>query len=94
MNPQFINIYDITEETYLNWATHPIGEVAKRNARGMRILFIVETVVAVALAVYGFFTTNPLFLIVGGIAITYFIICACIPSIPALISTSPTIWST
>lgn len=74
MNPQFINIYDITEETYLNWATHPIGEVAKKNARGMRILFIVETIVAVALAVYGFFTTNPLFLIVGGIAITYFII--------------------
>ena len=71
MNPRFVNSFDITEDVYMDWSKHPIGPVAKKNAKMMLILFFAELAVSVGVAVYGLGAGNMLYVIVGCVAAGY-----------------------
>ncbi len=71
MNPRFVNSFDITESVYMDWSKHPIGPVAKKNAKMMLILFFAELAVSVGVAVYGLGADNMLYVIVGCVAAGY-----------------------
>ena len=71
MNPVFINSYDITEKIYLDWATHPLGKLAKKHAYMSWGIYIAEFVIAVGLIIWGLLGTNPLYLLVGAVVVLY-----------------------
>lgn len=76
MEFEFENAYEVTEDIYMDWATHPVGQLAKKHARAMLIMTLVEVALAVGLIVLGIVKVYPLYIIGGALFGIYFLLSA------------------
>ena len=74
MNDRFVNAYDLTEAVYLEWATHPIGKIAKGRAKAALGIFIFELVVSAAIITLGVIQKDFIYLTVGFVSLGYFLL--------------------
>lgn len=74
MEFEFENAYEVTEAIYMHWATHPVGKVAKKHARMMLIMTLIEVAVAAGLVILGVLKTQPIYVIGGVLFAGYFLL--------------------